>query len=274
VVAQTAYPKSGGIAAFMVVKNGVRLGYPFLEAIRCVLPYVEEFWVADGYSDDATWPVLKTLAEHHPQVVLVQDQWPEHLPSGFAIGAATNALMDRLRASRYRWLWYVQADELYPAQLAFACAKATLVPGLDGLAVEFLHLAKNFQELQFPPGKESYTQAIRLVRNLPQIKSHRDAWTFEGCENVALCAYGKLVHANSTWWEHWAAKARNHADLLYQDLGYYAMTADQREAEVRDAREVPEIWTRTKSPFAEVLPDWIKPMVGRLRYEVRPEVLA
>lgn len=261
------------VAAFMVVKNGVRLGYPFIEAIRCVMPFVDHFWVSDGYSDDDTMQYLEQLAYYHPMVHTIRHRWPENQPSGFAIGSVTNLLMDDLRDLGYEWLWYVQADELWRPEYAFKALQLVYAGKHDGIQVNYLHLQKNFQELQFPPGKESYTKAIRIMRNRPYIRSHRDAWTFEGCRNVTECQGGRVVHANSTWWEHWAAKARNHADLLYTDLPFYAVSAEEREREMANAIEIPEIWTRTDSPFAADLPEWIKPTLGWSKYQVREELL-
>jgi glycosyltransferase involved in cell wall biosynthesis len=261
------------VAAFMVVKNGYSLGYPFLEAIRCVLPFVDQFWVSDGYSQDGTLEYLQQLASNHPIVQVLQHAWPTNRPSGFAIGDVTNMLMDELREMPFAWLWYVQADELWRPESAYAVRHRIYGTMGDSITVNFLHLQKNFQELQFPPGKESYRQAIRIVRNLPYIQAHRDAWTFEGCRDMVYARDATVVHANSTWWEHWAAKARSHADNLYQDLPFYKVSAEEREAEMAQAGEVPELWTRTVSPFDEQLPEWIKDTVGWPRYQVRDEVL-
>ena len=261
--------------AFMVVKNGTYLGYPWVEAIRAVLPWVEKFWIEEGFGTDNTVTCLETLAHNHDNVEVSYYEWPQ-METGFAIGAATQHLLERLnRQSNAEWLLYVQADELWPkTSLDWLAHQLPGFKNVDSMAFRFLHLAQNYQELQFPPGQESYTYAIRLIRNTGLIKSHRDAWTFEGVgltvrapENI------KIAHANSTHWLNYSRKARSHADTLYTDLPYYRVSAEERERELAMTAEVPELWAHTTSPYAEWLPECVLPTVGWPEYRVREELL-
>ena len=216
--------------AFMVVKNVTRLGYPWVESILGVLPFVDRFWVEEGNGDDDTFKYLQMLAVKYPgKFMLSRFDWPQ-LETGFAIGAAMQHLLDRLNTGSVApWLLYVQADELWhPESLEYVRYISCISGEIDsaqGGQFEFLHIAKNFQERQFPEGRESYVWATRLIRNTPRIKSHRDAWTFEEIGPQAVIHMKHpIVHANSTYWEHWASKARNHAELLYRDLPMYKVS--------------------------------------------------
>lgn len=259
--------------AFTIVRNGIKLGYPFVESVVAVLPYVERFWIEEGHSDDDTFFVLSRLAHKHPKVQLSRHRWKQ-MQTGFAIGEATNSLLERINTASTagRWLLYVQADELWhPASLDYLTGLMERFErvGLDhdALSVSFLHLAENYQKLQFPPGQESYRRAIRVIKNTDYIKSHRDAWTFEGCYSVfnADPARCEVVHANSTGFYNWYIKADSHARDLYPDLGHYAATADMRKAAV-ESGVVPEHWLATTSPFAARLPAEVLPTIGQLRY--------
>ena len=42
------------ISGFMIVKDVLRQGYPFVEAIASALPICDEFLISDGYSTDGT----------------------------------------------------------------------------------------------------------------------------------------------------------------------------------------------------------------------------
>jgi hypothetical protein len=261
--------------AFMVIKNGTRLGYPWIEAIRAVLPWVKTFWLEEGYGEDDTVTGLETLAHNHANVEVSYYEWPK-LETGFAIGAATQHLLDRLnRQSDAEWLLYVQADELWSrSALAWLAKWFPVNPDVDSMAFPFLHLAHNYQELQFPPGQESYTHAIRLIRNCARIRSHRDAWTFEGVGGVVYAPENiKIAHANSTHWLNYARKARSHAETLYADLPYYKVAAEERERDLAETPAIPELWTRTTSPWAEWLPECVLPTIGWPEYRVRPEML-
>jgi hypothetical protein len=265
--------------AFTILRNGVKLGYPFVESIAAVLPYVDIFWVEEGYSDDDTFHMLSRMAYLYPQIRLSRHHW-QQMQTGFAIGEATNSLLERINADRVApWLLYVQADELWhPRSLEYISGlvhdSAWDEAGWDAINVPFLHIAENYQKLQFAPGQESYRRAVRVVRNQDYIRSHRDAWTFEGCRRVfnadpTLC---EVVHANSTGFENWYTKADSHARELYPDLGHYAMTAAQRKTAV-ESGVIPEQWLATTSPFADRLPECVLPLVGQLRYEPNPKLL-
>jgi len=263
------------LEAFMVVKNGTYLGYPWAEAIRAVLPWVERFWIEEGFGTDNTVTCLETLAHHHANVEVSYYEWPQ-MQTGFAIGAATQHLLERINAqSQAEWLLYVQADELWsPNSLAWIAKLFEYDRRFDSVAFRFLHLAHNYQELQFPPGQESYTHAIRLIRNVGTIKSHRDAWTFEGVRDTVRAPESvRIAHANSTCWQNYARKARSHADTLYTDLPYYKVSAEERERELTEVSEVPELWARTTSPYAEWLPECVLPTIGWPEYHVRKELL-
>ena len=264
-----------GLDAFMVIKNGTRLGYPWVEAIRAVLPWVEKFWIEEGFGTDDTVTGLETLAHHYANVEVSYYEWPQ-MQTGFAIGAATQHLLDGLnRQSTADWLLYVQADELWPERSLNWIAKIfEYDQRFDSAAFRFLHLAHNYQELQFPPGQESYTHAIRLIRNNGRIKSHRDAWTFEGAKDTVRAPESiRIAHANSTHWRNYSLKTRSHADTLYTDLPYYRVSAEERERELAEAAEVPELWARTTSPYAEWLPECVLPTIGWPEYRAREELL-
>ena len=42
------------VSGFSFLRDGVKLGYPFVESIRSALPVCDEFIVAVGRSDDGT----------------------------------------------------------------------------------------------------------------------------------------------------------------------------------------------------------------------------
>jgi len=270
------------VAGFMVIRNGTRLGYPWVESILCVLPWVDKFYISEGYSDDDTLLVCQKLAlKYRHRVFITRDEWPTGLPSGFAIGSVTNAIVSRLHYQPYDWLFMVQADELWPEESCRAVAEfvaSPLAAKIDALEFPFLHLACNFQERQFEIGKESYTHAIRVVRNTPSIRAHRDAWTFEGYKYAGRLDLAKpIVHANSIHWKNWPLKARSHADTLYTDLPYYRVSAEEREAIVQagelDQSTIDPKWYARTSPFDESLPEIVKPLIGMAEYEVRDELV-
>ena len=102
--------RSVAISGFMVVRNVVAQGYPFLEAIRAALPVCDEFLVSDGYSTDGTWEALQVLqSAHADKVRLFRDAWRGDTRRGAIIANMTNILKPRCR---FEYCFNLQANEV------------------------------------------------------------------------------------------------------------------------------------------------------------------
>lgn len=99
------------ISCFMVVKNGISLGYPFVEAIKAALPLCDEFIVSDGYSSDNTYNVLLQNFKTEPKVKLFRDEWETKSLKGSAI---RNALNKTLVRCTKEYIMEVDANEIIP----------------------------------------------------------------------------------------------------------------------------------------------------------------
>jgi hypothetical protein len=98
------------ISGFMIVRDGVAGGYPFLEAVLAALPVCDEFLVSDGFSTDETWPALHKLQTAFPDKIrLFRDFWPEGYPDGTVIAEVSNLLRRRCQGE---YCLYVQANEI------------------------------------------------------------------------------------------------------------------------------------------------------------------
>jgi hypothetical protein len=51
------------VSGFSIVKNGLRLGYPFIESLKSLAPLCDELLVAHGDSNDGTREALNQLAK-------------------------------------------------------------------------------------------------------------------------------------------------------------------------------------------------------------------
>ena len=49
------------VSGFSFIRNGVLLGYPFVESIKSILPIVDEFVIAVGESDDDTLSRVRAI---------------------------------------------------------------------------------------------------------------------------------------------------------------------------------------------------------------------
>jgi len=96
------------VSGLTIIRNGVRLDYPFMEVIRSALPVCDEFIVVAGDSDDAT---LERLAElDDERVRVVHTRWsPLVTPRKCLLAQQTNI---GLGFCTGRWCLYLQGNEV------------------------------------------------------------------------------------------------------------------------------------------------------------------
>lgn len=63
------------VGAFIYVRNGIKLGYPFIESIRSILHYVHDIVVLVGDSDDGTREAVKAI--HTNKLRIVDTVWDQ-----------------------------------------------------------------------------------------------------------------------------------------------------------------------------------------------------
>ena len=97
------------VCGFSFIRNGVRLGYPFEESIRSVLPLCDAFYIAVGRSDDDTLNRVRSL---DPKIVVVETVWDDSLKTGGAVLADETNKAFRAIPADYDWAFYIQGDEL------------------------------------------------------------------------------------------------------------------------------------------------------------------
>lgn len=155
------------ISGFMIVKNVLQQGYPFVEAIASALPICDEFLISDGYSTDGTFKVIEKIAALNPKVKVYKYQWPDK--KDFTVLAdVTNELQKKCR---FEYIFSVQANEIIHEQnAALVKALPTIHPYVETFSFPYLQFANEYVV------NEEYR--IRFSKNLPSIESIFDAWTF------------------------------------------------------------------------------------------------
>lgn len=166
------------VSAFTYVRNGFTFGYPFIEAIKSVLPIVDEFIVVIGDSYDGSREAVKALGD--PKIKIIDTIWDEHLRTGgkvFALQA--NIGMDNASKDA-DWLFHIQADEVIHEK-DYATIRKAMEENLhrkevDGLLLRFIHFYGDY--LHYCPSRRFHQREIRIVRNDPKIRSYKDSMGF------------------------------------------------------------------------------------------------
>ena len=71
------------IAGFTIIKNAVINDFPIVEAIRSILPVVDEMIVLIGDSTDATTSLIETIGD--PKIKIHHSIWNKNLRKGGAV---------------------------------------------------------------------------------------------------------------------------------------------------------------------------------------------
>lgn len=273
------------ISAYMFIRNGIRAGYTFLEAVENVMPFVDEFFILDGQSDDGTLEALRGLAKLNGKL-RVESSVPEYVGAtkdakGLLLGAAFEEARQNCDGD---WLIQVQADTVFHPVTLLAVREFLLKegPGWSYDAIEVFRrqyrwnwqemyredrLALIFRKAAGRVAGDALNVKIegkisgRFVRLFERFPLADNAWVF--FENLA----GKQAGCREIWdtpENHgkgaefpWYDKATGRS--FSADLAAYAQKG-----------ELPPFWLKRESPFKADLPYNLAGLVGLKKYIPHP----
>ncbi len=164
------------VSGFTFIRNGVYYDYPFLEAIRSILPLCDELVVAVGAGQDDTRERIAALGDS--RIRILDTVWDENLREGGRVLAQQTDLA--LAEIQGDWGLYIQGDEVLHEQYQPVVRQAMeryLEDGLtEGLLFRYLHFYGSSRWVG--RARQWYRQEVRVVRNLPGIHSWKDAQGF------------------------------------------------------------------------------------------------
>jgi glycosyltransferase involved in cell wall biosynthesis len=166
------------VGGFSLIRNAVRYDYPILEALRSVLPLVDELVVAVGDSDDGTEAYLQQIDS--PKLRLLPTVWNPDLRTGGAVLAEeTNKAFDAL-TGRHDWCLYIQGDECLHEEDYESIREAMYTwkddARVEGLLFKYRHFYGTYDYIG--SSRRWYRHEIRIVRHNPAIRSWKDAQGF------------------------------------------------------------------------------------------------
>jgi len=270
-------------SAYMFIRNGIRGGYTFMEAIENVLPFVDEFFILEGKSDDGTLEAFEALAKLEPKL-RIESATPEYVRAprdkkGLLLGAAFEEA--RLKCSG-DWLVQVQADTVFHP-VTMAAARSFLDRGSNATRYGALEIVRhqyrwNWQDMyrrdnlalifRKDAGKvlgDAINVAISgqicsvLVPLFERFPAADNAWVFfenlegkrAGCREIWETPEMHGGTGGFPWYDK--ATGRNFED----DLRVYLKTGTP-----------PPFWLKKTSPFMEMLPANLAGLVGSKKYEI------
>lgn len=164
------------IEGFTYVRNGLKMGYPFLASIRSLLPVVDRMIVVVGNSDDGTREAIEALNDD--RIVIIDSVWDEELrQSGQIFRQQSNLGVDALRGD---WGIHIQADEvLHEKDLEELLEQIKLAdsrPDIDGLLFPFYHFWGDYGHIQNT--RRTHPFEIRAFKTGRNVRSYKDSQGF------------------------------------------------------------------------------------------------
>ncbi|MDW8297119.1 MAG: glycosyltransferase family 2 protein [Raineya sp.] len=168
------------------IRNAVKYDYPIVEAIRSVLPVCDDFIVAVGNSEDNTYELIAQIEPE--KVKILPTTWDDNLREGGAVLAQETNKALRAVPPETDWVFYIQGDEVihekYLPTIQQAMQTYLHDKKVDGLLFKYLHFYGSYDYVG--SSYQWYRREIRIVRNLPEIYSYKDAQGFRKGNNQKL----------------------------------------------------------------------------------------
>lgn len=166
------------IAGFTFIRNAILNDYPVVEAISSVLPLCDEFVVAVGKSDDETLQLIKDIPS--TKIRIIETEWDMQLKEGGRTFAEeTNKALDAV-SDDVDWVVYIQGDEcIHEKYLPVIKREMELTlqdDKVEGLLLKYKHFYGSYDYTA--ESRRWYRREIRVMKNLPGIRSYKDAQGF------------------------------------------------------------------------------------------------
>jgi hypothetical protein len=272
----------------MFIRNGIRAGYTFLEAIENVLPFVDEFYILDGQSDDGTFEVLESLVKYNSKIV-IESKLPKYLQAekdetGRLLGAAFE---DARQNCNGDWLIQVQADTVFHP-ITILAARYFLSQGRNGDKYDGIRVLRhqyrwNWQEMYrkdvlnlifkkssgvvFGDALDVEVKGKISKKLLPLFKHFPvadNAWIF--WENIM----GKIEGCYEIWHAH-------DENIKKKDFAWYnKATGRSFKEDLQNYYQngtLPPFWQTNASHYKSILPENLYSLFGKKKYEIAPRFM-
>jgi hypothetical protein len=166
------------IAGFTIIKNAVVNDFPIVEAIKSILPVVDEMIVLIGDSRDATIALIESIGD--PKIKIHHSVWDKNLRKGGVVLAVETDKAFQYIAASFDWAFYIQGDEVvhekYHPAIIDACHKYKSDDAVQGLLFKYQHFFGTYDYVG--DSRKWYAHEVRIIRNNKKISAYRDAQGF------------------------------------------------------------------------------------------------
>jgi len=244
------------VSGFTFLRNGQKLGYPFVPSIRSILPIVDEFVIALGPCDDDTEKILRAIGD--PKLRILPTQWnerlqPDYSVKGFVYGQQKSIALFNCTGD---WAFYLEGDEVIHEddlpKIRRAMEQYLGDAGVEALVFDYLHFYGNANTYAWSPGW--YRSEVRIIRNtIP-------AWGPEGLFFVVLSKhkkgrYPRAAHTGATVYHYgWV---RSEAQMNLKAAAVHRYWEEKPAAMVDYSKIDPAVLRAFAGTHPKAVQDWL-----------------
>ncbi len=202
------------ISGFTFLRNGQKLGYPFVASIQSVLPIVDEFVIALGPCEDDTEKMLREIGD--PKIRIIPTQWNERIQPGYSVKGFVYGQQKTIALYNCSgdWAFYVEADEVIHEtdlpKIRGAMEKYLGEGRVEALAFDYLHFYGNQNTIAWSPGW--YRSEVRVIRNtIPAWSS--EALYFNVVVDHKRSRYPRAAHTGATIYHYGWVRSEEQMNL-------------------------------------------------------------
>lgn len=166
------------ISGFTIIKNAVLNDYPIVEAIRSILPVVDEMIILIGDCEDDTIALMESIND--PKIKIHHSVWDKTLRTGGRVLAVETNKAFQLIDPESDWAFYIQGDEAVHEQyhdiIRTTCLQYKDDHRVEGLVFKYLHFYGTYDYVG--DSRKWYDHEVRVIRNDKKISSYKDAQGF------------------------------------------------------------------------------------------------
>ena len=220
------------VSGFTFLRNGQKLGYPFVESIRSVLPLVDEFVIALGPCEDDTEKMVRAIGD--AKIRIIPTQWnerirPDYSVKGFVYGQQKSIALFNCTGD---WAFYLEADEVLHQddrpKIRAAMEKYLTDDRVEALAFDYLHFYGNANTIAWSPGW--YRSEVRIIRNtIPAWSS--EALFFNVLDSHKKSRHPRAAHTGATIYHYGWVRSEAQMNLKSASVKKYWETAKPRPAD-------------------------------------------
>ncbi len=183
------------ISGFTIIKNAIINDYPIVEAVKSILPVVDEMIILVGDCSDDTLALMESIGD--PKIKIHHSIWNAALRSGgTALADETNKAFQLINPAS-DWAFYIQGDEVvheqYHGAIRQACVQYKNDKRVEGLLFKYLHFYGTYDYVG--DSRKWYSHEARIIRNDKTISAYKDAQGFRrGAQKLNVKAINAYIY--------------------------------------------------------------------------------